>query len=67
MVACTFAPVVLVLRSMRKEKPLNTQAVSSGQLYEDDAATEEDLRDIACARAEYERGEATSHEDIDWS
>ena len=35
-------------------------------LYEDDIATEEDLCDIACARAEYDRGETVAHEEIDW-
>ena len=35
-------------------------------LMPDDIATEEDLRDIAKAREEYERGETVSFDDIDW-
>ena len=33
----------------------------------DNIATSEDLRDIGKARQEYERGETTSHDDIDWN
>jgi len=37
------------------------------RFFTDDIATEEDMKDIAAARAEYMRGETVKDADIDWN
>ena len=54
-----------MLHLMMKGQPLSPSAVSRDELFEDDVATEEDLRDIAQARSEYKSGETVCHGDID--